>query len=344
MVAENLLMHIKNVHKRSYTARIIILVIVFAVLTLVFFTDIQGLTRPVEYKDFNAIYAISKSAPPYYYEVLADFNNIYTFDTAYIDEDDNVLQYYVALLNDDGAFVLAEVPADLYNDVDVKQYIGHFVAVEDELSSMIIDDLKALDFTDQEALDMMPTQLFKVEDNRFVAWLFVGVLFLVLLSILYAFVKLIGVINNSNSSPLHKKAALAGDVDRLYMDLERTPVNLQHPNFGVAGSNYIMLSKNNLNIIPTRDVLWAYEHVYKKKAYFIITVSKIHSLMLVTKDKKYQVILNAKVIPSALETVHKTTPWVIFGYTKETEQMYKTNKDYLINEVNRASNEMHMND
>ncbi|GAB6109673.1 DUF6709 family protein [Fusibacter bizertensis] len=344
MIAENLLMHIKNVHKRSYIARLIILTIIFAILTLVFFTDIQGLTRPVEYKDFNSMYTISKSAPPYYYEILADFNNIYTFDTAYIDEDDNVLQYYVALLNDEGDFVLAEVPAELYNDVNITQYTGHFVAVEDELRAMIIEDLKALDFTEQEAIDMAPTQLFKVEDNRFVAWIFVGILFLGLLSILYAIVKLIGIFNNSNSSALYKQAALAGDVDKIYMDLERAPVNLQHPNFGVAGSNYILINKSKINIIPTKDVIWAYEHVYKKKVYFIITVSKIHSLMLVTKDKKYQVILNAKVIPTALETVHRVTPWVVFGYTKETEQMYKTNRDYFINEVNRSSNEMHMDD
>lgn len=344
MIAENLLVHIKNVHRRSYIARIIILTILFAILTFAFFTDIQGLTKPVEYKAFNELYDISNSESPYYYEVPADFNNIYTFETAYVDENDNVLQYYAAFINDEGLFVLAEIPVNLYDDVDVKQYTGHFVDVEDDLRAMILEDLKTLDFSEQEALDMMPTQLFKVEDNRGASWFFVAILLIGYLSIIYAIFKLIGVLRGASSSALHKQAALVGEVEKIYMDMERTPVNSEHPNFGVAGPNYVLVNKSKINIIPTRDVLWAYEHVYKKKAYFIITVSKIHSLMLVTKDKKYQVVLKTKEIPASLETVHKTTPWVIFGYTKETEQMYKTNRDYLINEVNRSSNEMHMND
>ena len=344
MIAENLLTHIKNVHKRSYIVRIVVLLILFTFLTIAFYDDIRSLTQPVEYKDFNSLYEISYDFTPYYYETPADFNNIYTFDTAYVDEDDNVLQYYAALINEDGYFVLAEVPVKLYDDIDVKQYIGHFVAVEEDLKAMILEDLIALDFSEQEAIDMMPSQLFKVEDNRTVSWFFVAILIIGYLYIIYSVIKFIGVLADSSNAAIQKQAALAGDADRILMDLERAPVHAMHPNFGVAGSNYILIHKNKINIIPSREVIWAYEHVYKKRVYFLFTVSKVHSLLLATKDKKYQVVLKANEIPSALETVNKTTPWLIFGYTKEIEQMYKNNRDYLISEVNRSYKETELDD
>ncbi len=327
----NLLSQAKKVHRRTYLTRIFIMVIILAIATYFYLPYIGTLLDEPSHSDYNTLYQSSLEGTKTLYETPADFNNIFTFETVYLDENEIITDYFAALINDEGHFVLAEIPVDLYIDEATTSYIGHFIDLEDDIYNSILDDLQGADFTYEQALEMMPSRLFVVEDNRGELWIFFIFILIGYSLLIYNIIKFLTV---NNMRAYSKEASKFGDSDSILRELELKPINPAHVNFEITKNYVVLITKSKIKLLPANQVIWAYEKIVKRKLYFLITVNKIHSLIVATKDTRVEASLIKSHIQAALSTVEKSMPWVVSGYSDTLEKKYKKENDLFVSEVN----------
>ena len=332
----NLLSQAKKVHSRTYLMRIFILVIILAIATYFYLPYMGALLNAPSHSDYNTLYQSSLESTKALYETPADFNNIFTFETVYLDENETITDYFAALINDEGNFVLAEIPVDLYIDEAITSYIGHFIDLEDDIYNSILEDLQGADFTYEQALEMMPSRLFVVEDNRGELWIFLAFILIGYTLLIYNIIKFLTV---NNMRAYSKEASKFGDSDSILRELELKPINPAHVNFEITNNYVVLITKSKIKLLPANQVIWAYEKVVKRKLYFLITVNKIHSLIVATKDTRVEASLIKSHIQAALSTVEKSMPWVVSGYSDTLEKKYKKENDLFVSEVNLRRSE-----
>ncbi|OJV64440.1 MAG: hypothetical protein BGO41_12535 [Clostridiales bacterium 38-18] len=330
MRAENFLEHTRQTWKRQYL--IIALILLFIAFIFIFIgreSVIRVLTTP-EFKTYDELLVASTLDSKGLFQTAISYDDMYYFNTAFYGENDNIESYYAALINADGNFTLAEIPAVLAEDENTARIVGTFVDIPSDLYDYITEELIELGFTESEAAEMMPINLYLVKDNEVEGYVFIAIALLLILAMLYFILRIFQV---SNGSLINKRLSKLGDVDRYHLDLERTPVSLAHPNLAISGTNYILLSDKKLNFIPITNVVWAYEYVKKRKAYFLITVSKQHYLVIADHKTKHFSQMKATEVNACLNLINKISPWAIVGFTKETDKLYSNSRETFINSV-----------
>lgn len=272
--------------------------------------------------DYNSIYTYGLSPEKVQYVITIEPDNIYTFQTVYM-EGETITEYFVALLNDEGDFVLAELTAADFESETVTELKGYFAPLEEDVKASIIEDLMQIDFTYEDAEAIMPSNLFKVEDKA-------GPLSILLLALILLFIlvtiTLIKWLTFNLERYLAKKLAKYGDVDQLSKVLEMTPINFQHPDVALTSTHVFLIRPTGLKAIRNEELLWAYKYVQKKKSLFI-TVSKTYSLVVNTMNESINTTMPEKEVDAALEALAIKMPWVVCTFTEELKKMYKKDRD-----------------
>ncbi len=330
MMSENFLEHTKKTWKMQNLKIALSIVLMALVIAFISREAIIKVVSTPEFKTYDELLVASTLNTKGLFQTALSYDDMYYFDTAYFDEDDNVERYYAALINADGNFTLAEIPAALAEDENTINMIGSFEEMPSDLYDYITEELVELGFTETEAAEMMPLNLYSVKDNEVEGYVFIVITIVLLLASLFFFFRMF---QASSGALITRKLSKFGEVDRYMLDLERTPVSNEHPNLAISGTNYILLTKKNILFIPIRNVIWAYEYVKKKKAYMLVTVSKQHHLVIVDHDKKHFAPMKMNEVNQALQFINKTTPGTVIGYTKEIDKMYSNSREAFINSV-----------
>jgi hypothetical protein len=77
-----------------------------------------------------------------------------------------------------------------------------------------------------------------------------------------------------------------------------------------------------------QDLVWAYRHLVKRKIYFLITVSKRHSLIVYDRlGHKVQTQLDETKVSEALQELTRMAPQAVYGYDKRLFKLWRKNKD-----------------
>lgn len=330
MKAENFLEHTKQAWKKQYLILAFVMLFIALIFTLVSLDSITSVFATPEFKTYDELLVASELDSKGYFQTNVVYEDIYYFDTAYFDENDNVERYYAALIDADGNFTLAEIPAEIAEDESITNFVGHFVELPSDLYDYISEELVEIGFTETEAISAMPLNVYQVTNDKTEGYIFLAIIFVFVIVAIYFIFKMI---QASNGSLLSKRLSKMGDVDRYILDLERTPVSSTHPNLAISGSHFILLSGKQIKFISIRNVVWAYEFVKKKKAYFLVTVSKQHHLVIVDHDTKHFSPMKKDEVQQSLLLINKTLPGAIIGYSKEIDKMYKNSKEAFINSV-----------
>ena len=330
MKPENFLEHTKKSWKMKNLKIALTIVLMALVIAFISREAIIKVVSTPEFKTYDELLVASTLNTKGLFQTSLSYDDMYYFETAFIDENDNVERYYAALINEDGNFTLAEIPAALAEDENTSNLIGSFEEMPSDLYGYITEELVDLGVTETEAAEMMPLNLYSVKDNEVEGYVFIGISGILLLGSLFFFFRMI---QAGSGSLITKKLSKFGEVDRYMLDLERTPVSSEHPNLAISGTNYILLTDKNVEFIPIRNVIWAYEYVKKKKAYMVVTVSKQHHLVLVDHNKKHFAPMKMDEVNQALHFINKTTPGAVIGYTKEIDKMYSNSREAFINSV-----------
>lgn len=330
MRAENFLEHVQQYWKKQYLILVLVMLFIAMIFTVISLSSIMSVFVTPEFKTYDELLIASDLDSKGYFQTDVIYEDIYYFDTAFFDENDNVERYYAALINADGNFTLAEIPAEIAEDESVTNFVGHFVDLPSDLYEYISDELVEIGFTEVEATNAMPINVYQVSNDKTEGYIFIVLIFVFIFIAFYFLVKMFQV---TNGSLISKRLSKIGDADRYMFDLERTPVSITHPNLAISGSNFILLSGKQIKFIPIRTVVWSYEFVKKKKAYFLVTVSKQHHLVIVDHDKKHFAPMKKDEVQQSLQLISKTLPGAVIGYTKEIDRMYKNSKADFINSV-----------
>ena len=271
--------------------------------------------------DYNSIYTYGLSPEKAQYVITLEPENIYTFQTVYM-EGETITEYFIALLNDEGDFVLAEITTADFESETLTELKGYFVPLEEDVKASIIEDLMQIDFTYEDAVAIMPSNLFKVEDKA--GPLYVLLVAIILLFILVA-ITLIKWLTFNLDQYLEKQLSKYGDVDPMIKSLEMTPINFQHPDVAFTSTHMIISQSTGVKAVKIDELLWAYKFIQKRKSLMVITVSKTTSLVLNTINESRKFNMPEREVDAALETVATKMPWVVCTFSEDLKKMY--NKD-----------------
>jgi hypothetical protein len=76
------------------------------------------------------------------------------------------------------------------------------------------------------------------------------------------------------------------------------------------------------------DLVWAYRHVMKRKIYFLITVSKRHSLIAYDRlGQKVQTQLDEGKVSETLAELARLAPHAVYGFDARLFKLWKAQKD-----------------
>ncbi len=95
---------------------------------------------------------------------------------------------------------------------------------------------------------------------------------------------------------------------------------------------FLMIAKDVVYFVETEDILWVYGHVLRHRMNFV-TVNRTYSLKVKKADGREFSIPVSKgenAIQMILAYIQMQMPYVALGYDKETEKLYKCDRDELI--------------
>lgn len=285
--------------------------------------------------DYNSIYTYGLSPEKVQYVINIEPDNIYTFQTVYM-EGETITEYFVGLVNEEGYFVLAELSAADFESETLTELSGYFAPLDEEVKDSIIDDLMQLDFTYEDAAEIMPSNLFKVDDKG-------GPLLILLVGLVILFilllVTLMAWLTFNLDRYLAKKLAKYGDVDQLSKVLEMTPINFQHPDVALTSTHVFLIRPTGLKAIKNDELLWAYKFIQKRKSLVFITVSKTYSLVLNTMNESLSTNMPQREVDAALESLSQKMPWLVCTFSDDLKKMYKKERDGFQQMVMQRKNE-----
>lgn len=288
--------------------------------------------------DYNSIYTYGLSPEKVQYVINIEPDNIYTFQTVYM-EGETITEYFVGLVNEEGYFVLAELSAADFESETLTELSGYFAPLDEEVKDSIIDDLMQLDFTYEDAAEIMPSNLFKVDDKG-------GPLLILLVGLVILFilllVTLMAWLTFNLDRYLAKKLAKYGDVDQLSKVLEMTPINFQHPDVALTSTHVFLIRPTGLKAIKNDELLWAYKFIQKRKSLVFITVSKTYSLVLNTMNESLSTNMPQREVDAALESLSQKMPWLVCTFSDDLKKMYKKERDGFQQMVMQRKNEFEL--
>lgn len=286
--------------------------------------------------DYNSIYEFGLAPEKVHYVVPIEDDSNFIFQTVYM-EDDIITEYFVGLINDEGYFVLAELSAADFESEDLVEFKGYFASLDDEVKEAIIEDLMAEGFTIDEAEELMPTNIFRVKDQKIqTLLLFIG---LVLVGILFI-LTLVKWLTFNLDHYLAKHLSKYGDADQMGKALEMTPINFQHPDVAFTANHIIISQSTGIKAVKNDELLWAYKFIQKRKSLFVITVSKTVSLVLNTTSESRNFNMPEREVDAALEALAIKMPWVVCTFSEDLKKMYKKDRDGFKQMVTQQKNEL----
>lgn len=322
----------KFIKKYSLKAFVCILLsIAFVLITLPYMEVLTNSVERVSYDEL--IQSVNDDNREHFYQVELDLENSYEFETVYVDGDENVETYYVAFFDSNDAFIVAEIPAEIYEDESITTYTGTFKQLDDEVTASIRDDLMKYDVDEAYLDEMLSSEAFSVEDSKLNAIMMCAFAIVAIVFALYFIVKLIAIISNSKLSPIQKGIAKIQDDPYVFDTIEHTEVDLNHPSFAINNKYAILVGDKSFHVIPVKDIIWVYENIVKKRAYFLITVSKQHALMINGATMSCSASMKKDQVERAMNTLLRRLPHISFGYDENIKKLYKYNRSALIEAV-----------
>jgi hypothetical protein len=139
------------------------------------------------------------------------------------------------------------------------------------------------------------------------------------------------------SSPIVKSLARYGDQPETVaaeIDADVAQHGFKPPTYAswLPGKGSLTISNSwilkpelfDLKIMNLKDLLWIYEKVTTRRMYFVVPISKRSSVIL--RDRYGSAVECAtghSRVLQILSEIDLRAPWVVVGYTKEREQLYK---------------------
>lgn len=110
------------------------------------------------------------------------------------------------------------------------------------------------------------------------------------------------------------------------------------PVYGLRVSqDYILGMTEGVNtFLLSDDLLWTYIFVERKVKYLVVTTHQTVLIKFITKDgkEKYHSVKDEAQANEVMTYIHNTLPWVITGYSDELANIYRNNRQRMINTVN----------
>lgn len=130
--------------------------------------------------------------------------------------------------------------------------------------------------------------------------------------------------NSPDQHPAVAKCKAWGDLRALAQELETVA------QFGTKlagwrlGDRYLVRhALLALEVHALDELLWVYFEVTKKKLYFVIPAGQTTALVFKWRDATVRVAVDENEAAGAVAALAENYPWVIYGWSKETQQMYE---------------------
>ena len=131
-------------------------------------------------------------------------------------------------------------------------------------------------------------------------------------------------------------------------DLERGLIRIEHfyesgePVHGLRLDNryFLMVVKDKVHFIETRDIVWIYPIMTKHSVYYIPT-RKTYAIKIKKRNgKELKIdIRNKKIMDDLMSYIASRTPYIVLGYDKDIELIYIRNRNEMAQEVDRRRQE-----
>ncbi len=154
------------------------------------------------------------------------------------------------------------------------------------------------------------------------------------------FYYLIQVLFGDPLKPVVKYGNAHGSVDRAMAKAEYL-LNNQSPVNGMRGDDemFMYYENKNLMVYDPKDMLWAYEHIVKRKS-GLITVGKDYSVLIRLADgSQASIPCIQSNIGLYMNSLQKVCPDIILGYSDELKRMYTKDRYRMVAEINRRREE-----
>jgi hypothetical protein len=181
---------------------------------------------------------------------------------------------------------------------------------------------------------------FMLDANDFTSWGYgaLAASALLIIGAVFLMMKAARRASDPASSPIVKSLARYGDRPEgtaAEIDADVAQSGFKPPTYAswLPGKGSLTISNSwilkpelfDLKIINLKDLFWVYEKVTTHRMYFVVPISKRSSAIL--RDRYGSVVECAAGHSRVLEILSEIdlrAPWVVVGYTKEREQLYKT--------------------
>lgn len=165
------------------------------------------------------------------------------------------------------------------------------------------------------------------------------ILILILLGVsIYCIVK---GITGRNIKELKKYCAAQGDLEYGLYQMEQF-YESGVPVHGLRLDNryFLMVIKNKVHFVETRDIVWIYPNVTKHSINYIPT-RKTYAIKIKKRNgKELKIdIRNKRIMDDLMGYIASQTPYIILGYDKDVELLYIRNRNDMIHEVDRRRQE-----
>lgn len=176
---------------------------------------------------------------------------------------------------------------------------------------------------------LMPVYLDTVDykENGYLILIFGTPLLLLALWLLWKYMQYS---SDYTRHPFAKKLANYGQLEMLVQEID-SETSGAHPTYRRRGTSVVitqrwLLVKTLWGGAPMRldHLVWAYRHVVKRKIYFIITVSKWHSVMAFDDlGQKIQAQLTEQKVNDALKDMAARAPQAVYGFDTRLQTLWK---------------------
>jgi hypothetical protein len=177
---------------------------------------------------------------------------------------------------------------------------------------------------------LMPVYLDTVDykENGYLFLVFGTPILLLALWLLWKYLQYSG---DYTRHPFAKRLAKYGQLEMLVQEIDGETsgahATYQRRGTSVVITQHWLLTKTLWGGAPMRldHLVWAYRHIVKRKIYFLITVSKWHSLLALDDlGQKIQVQLTEQKVGEALKDLAAQAPQAIYGFDKRLQTLWKT--------------------
>lgn len=152
----------------------------------------------------------------------------------------------------------------------------------------------------------------------------------------YAWIAM-GRVSDPRRHPALAKAARWGGLDEMGQALAEDRGQAIQVGSWHLGPRYMQMSSMlNLEVHKLDELLWAYYEVTKKKLYYVIPAGQSNALVMKWRSDTVKIELKEEAVVEALRQLATNQPWVVYGWSEETEALYKRQRAAFASQVVRG--------